>query len=245
MITVVVPYYRQPLMLKAQLETWARYDDEARTRLKFIVVDDGSPEPAEPIIRESGLEVDLYRIDKDIPWNRGGARNLGSKMCDTEWLVHLDTDHVLPPDAAKALVEFEPDPDYWYRFPRWRVGAADETRRKDDLPTDCVFGEIKPHIDSYLCRTSHYWRVGGYDEDYSGILGGGSPFLAQLSQAAPMAMLPKPICLHVHTRHSVPDASISTLSRDTSKYAALRKQKEAAKKTRPTNPIRFEWSRVL
>jgi hypothetical protein len=249
-VTVIVPYYEQPAMLRRQLQVWADYDDATLGRVRFIIVDDGSPKhPADNEV--AGVEtsllnrIRLFRIKVDIPWNRAGARNLGATVCDTDWMVHIDTDHVLPPAAAAALGEVDANPGRWYRFRRWRVGRADETRRKDALPPDCEFGEIKPHIDSYLCTRELYWRVGGYDEDYSGMLGGGSPFLAQLTAAAPLELLPSDIALHVYTRSVVKDSSVSTLSRDTSRYSQLRKEKERTGNTRATNPLRFAWERVL
>lgn len=245
MITYILPYYNQPLMLAKQLETWASYGSYAREHLTFIVVDDGSPIPAKPLVAEHA-GVQLYQIDVDIPWNRAGARNLGATVATTDWIVHTDTDHVLPPDAAEALVGRQNDynPKTWYRFRRFRVGAADETRNKDKIPRAQKFGEIKPHIDSYLCTRKLYWQVGGYDEDYSGCLGGGSPFLKQLEAAAAVRELPPDTFLHVYTRDACPDSS-AKLDRDTSEYTRRRKAKERAGDTKARKPLRFPWHRVF
>jgi len=69
LITMIVPYYRQPNMLRKQYDTWGAYSDAAKAAFKFIVVDDCSPEPAEPIVAWSDflhndLQMALYRIDK-------------------------------------------------------------------------------------------------------------------------------------------------------------------------------------
>lgn len=248
--TLVIPYYRNPGMLKVQLAAVARYDE----RIKVLIVDDGSPEPAEQVIRSAGYlwqtfggRLEVYRILEDIPWNRGGARNLGATVCATDWLMHMDIDHVLPITCASRLLELDSlKPTYWYRFPRYRVGIADETRKKDLIPRDATFGAIKPHIDSYLCTKSVFWLAGGYDEDYSGCLGGGSPFLQQLERTAPVGLMPADVHLHVYTRSACADASDNTLSRDTSEYSRRRKAKEATKNgTRAKNPLRFKWERVL
>lgn len=251
-ITYVLPYYNQPKMLLHQLLAWTHYTEENWRALKIIVVDDGSPVSAESVMRENPIRlqtfkpdpITTYRIDVDIPWNRAGARNLGSHVAETEWLLHTDTDHVLSAPMAAALTERLPtlSKKKWYRFARVRVGAADETRKKDKIPDDCAFGEIKPHIDSYLCQRLLYWKVGGYDEDYSGCLGGGSPFLKQLEAAAAVEVLPE--VLHVHTRHSVSDAS-AALDRDTNEYTRRRKAKERAGNTKAKNPLRFPWHRVF
>lgn len=246
--TLIIPYYRNVAMLKLQLAAIARYDQ----RIRVVIVDDGGPEEAFDVIQAAGYtwntfgaRLEVYRILEDIPWNRGGARNVGATVAATEWIMHVDIDHLLPITCAARLLDVDNfKPIYWYRFPRYRVGMADETRKKDLIDRDASFGQIKPHIDSYLCTKSLYWLAGGYDEDYSGCLGGGSPFLQQLERTAPVTLTPPDVHLHVYTRSACPDASDNTLSRDTSEYSRRRKAKEAAKNTKAKNPLRFKWERV-
>lgn len=241
--TLIVPYYRNCAMLMQQLRAWEEYPPQ----IPIIVVDDGSLEDAYSIITDRASEqllarLSLYRIGVDIPWNRGGARNLGAQQARTEWIVHIDIDHILPTAAAAELLNVRPNPRHWYRFERYRVGKADETRNKDKIPRDQTFGKIHPHMDSYLCTRRMYWAAGGYDEDYSGCLGGGSPFLAELiKEGGEALMLPPQVPLHVYTRSVVGDASDLTLSRDRARYAEIKKAKAKSKKTRAVNPIRFEW----
>lgn len=240
--TLVVPYYRNPGMLSEQIRAWEAYP----VAVRVILVDDGSPEPAAPIVSAAAstalrARLGLYRIQVDIPWNRGGARNLGAQEAKTDWLVHLDIDHVLCAESAARLLEFRPDPKCWYRFDRYRNGCADETRQKDAIPRQAIHGKIHPHMDSYLCSREMYWKAGGYDEDYSGCLGGGSPFLKQLARVGTPTMAPSDVSLTVYTRSIVEDASDRTLSRDRTEYARRKKRKEAAGKTRAERPIRFPW----
>lgn len=236
--TLIVPYYRNPAMLRRQSFEFNKYPPQ----VKVIVVDDGSPEPAAEVL--AGFQnVRLLRIDVDIPWNRGGARNLGAHVADTRWILHVDIDHVLPQLSALELLTSRPKPGTWYRFRRYRVGAADATRRKDRLPDACKFGEVHPHVDSYLIERAAYWKSGGYDEDYSGGLGGGNPFLAVLAQdyGQPL-VLPQP--LHVYTRDAIPDASDWSLSRDTKAHKQKYKAKAKAGNIRGSNPLRQSWYEV-
>lgn len=248
-ISVILPYYRQPNMLRRQLENWHSFPDYVRARMRLIIVDDGSPEPALDVVRQFNLDmglplsVSLFRILVDIPWNRGGARNLGASAATTPWLLHLDIDHILPPAQATVLADIELGTKYWYRFDRFRVGAADDTRKKDACDPASTFAQIKPHGDSYLCTRRLYWMVGGYDEDYSGCLGGGTPFLHQMEAAAPVQVLP--LSLHVYTRSVCEDASVFTLDRDTSEYKRRQRAKRAAGNTRARNPLRFKWEQQL
>lgn len=245
-VTLIVPYYRNPQMLAEQVGAWNTYP----RGFQFIVVDDGSPEPAEPIVvngaSTSLLErLSLYRIDVDIPWNRGGARNLGTFQAETKWIIHVDIDHLFPTESANALLRADVDDDRWYRFRRYRNGKADATRKKDKIPPDQLFGEIHPHVDSYLCTRDLYIKVGGYDEDYSGCLGGGNPFLSFMSQAAPVLMMPNDVVLYVYTRDRIADASDLHLPRSSAEYTKRKREKQKAGKDKPINPLRFPWTRIL
>ena len=237
-ITLIVPYYRNPKMLLKQEEYWQLYPPE----LKIIVVDDGSPEdPADEVLSKN-CPATIYRIDTDIPWNRNGARNVGTYMAITEWVLHIDIDHILYPGPAFALLQHKLNSKHWYRFDRYRIGAADETRKKDTIPIDQTFGKIKSHIDSYLCRRELYWEVGGYDEDYSGSLGGSAPFLKKMTAAAKCETLD--LALMVFTRHEVSDASDIHLSRDRTRYEKIRREKAALNDPKPTTWMRFPWHKV-
>jgi glycosyltransferase involved in cell wall biosynthesis len=249
-VTLVVPFYRNVGMLRRQVEEWAQYS----RRVRVIVVDDGSPEPALPILEAAligtkgwaGPRVHLYRITVDIPWNREGARNLATQQVETDWVLHVDIDHVLPAASAAHLLKLPLDPSRWYRFPRYRVGRADDTRQKDKIDPLEPFGEIHPHIDSHLMTRELYHRAGGYDEDYAGVLGGGSDFLRRVEAIAPVAMLPPEVCLHVYTRDKIPDASDWSLSRDRGPGKDLQRKKAAqGSRGRPRAPLRFPWVQQL
>lgn len=241
-VSIVIPFYRQPAMLRKQIDNWASYSDKARQNFTLVVIDDGSPEPASDVIKAID-GVRLYRIAVDRPWNRNVARNLGAHVCETEWLLNIDADHLLPPESADALLETEVSSKYWWRFPRWRVGRADETRRKDQIGEDVEFGQIHEHIDSHL-MTREMFLKSPYDQRFTGFLGGGSPFLKRMGLIAPCRLLPDNVCLHVYTRHAVPDASVTTLSRDTSQYSKARREIERSG-VPPRIVLDYEWSRVL
>jgi GT2 family glycosyltransferase len=256
LITMVVPVYNQPQMLRKQLQTWAGYSAEALCAFEFVIVDDCSREPVDMLVAEE-MEAhgnclpdpQLYRIDQDVPWNRGMARNLGTKMATTPWVLHVDTDHVLPADSAEGLVtavrRMKGELPKWFRFTRRRIGAADETRKKDAVALNATNIRIHPHIDSYLTTPEAYWKAGGYNEDFSGVLGGGSPFLKEMERVnGPPGIINEE--LHVHTRHSVPDSSEHTLPRSPE---AFKKRKQEIMKARGTlrghDPIRLPWHRVF
>jgi glycosyltransferase involved in cell wall biosynthesis len=255
LITIIVPYYRQPQMLRKQLETWASYSSEVRAAVDFIVVDDCSPEPANDVMNTAFLAAPLphlYRIDKDVPWNRGMARNLGTKMATTPWVLHLDTDHVLTAPNAANLLEtirsFRGAVPKWFRFARRRIGAADETRKKDKVDPKASGVLIHPHIDSYLTTPEAFWKAGGYNTRFSGVLGGGTPFLKEMERVNGQPGILNFPELHVHTRHSVPDSSEHTLPRDPEAFKRRKREimaKYGTLRADPKEALPLPWHRVL
>jgi len=238
-LTLVIPYYRAPEMLQEQLKVIRCYPDN----IDVIIVDDCSLESAKEIVHETD-SVSLYRIDTDIPWNREGARNLGAKEAETEWIIHVDTDHILLPECMEGLLSLlsSLNKKKWYYFPRYRVGKADDTRKKDTIPDDQEYGQIKPHIDSYLCTKKTYWDVGGYNENYSGCLGGGGPFLKRMKLiAGEPEILPADIFLQVYTRDKIYDASVWDLSRDKTEF---KRRKKLYGSQKAENHLRFTWHKI-
>ena len=97
-ITITIPYYEAPLMLRTQFFQWHKYPEWVWEYLNIIVVDDGSPmKPAEEVFKDvimPSSSVSLYRIQEDIPWNHGGARNLAFTEMEEGWAGA----YVLQPD---------------------------------------------------------------------------------------------------------------------------------------------------
>jgi hypothetical protein len=207
------------------------------------------------MLKQCGYEqmldnLSLYRIDQDVPWNRGMARNLGTKEATTPWVLHVDTDHVLSPQNAENLLttvrSMRGAVPAWFRFSRRRVGAADETRKNDKVDPKATNVKIHPHIDSYLTTPEAYWAAGGYNEDFSGVLGGGSPFLKEMVKTHGEPPVLEGAELHVHTRHSVPDSSEHTLPRDPEAFARRKREIMAKRGTlRGHDPIRLPWHKVF
>lgn len=258
-IALVVPYYNNPRMLAHQLRTWANYPAQVRAAFEFVIVDDGSQEhPASDVLLAYSGYLDalcpaLYRIVDDAPWNQHGARNLAAQQIECPWLLMLDIDHVLTAENAERLVEavnWTAGAAVWFRFPRERIGAEDETRTKDStlrgIPMYASHVTVNPAMNCYLVTRDAYWQAGGYNEDFCGTYGGDSQFLNYLRDVAGEPVILNDVWLQVHTRHSVPDANERTLDRDPLPF---RKRLAEAKRNgtvRGHEPYcRFKWRKVL
>ena len=201
-LTLVLPYYENPVFLGAQLERLVGYPSELLAFLQVVVVDDGSPDhPAADVVRPYvyGLPVRVFRILQDVRWNWIGARNIGAHYAPDGWLLLTDIDHVVPVETLEAVVWGQHDPGIIYAFSRTEhTGAA-----------------IAPHPNSWLMTRAMFWRVGGYDETLSGHYGTDGDWRRRLAATAPLQVLHDRLIRH----EFVDDAS-------TTRY--LRKQPEDA-----------------
>jgi hypothetical protein len=237
-ISYISPFYLNGDMLKAQLRTWARYPEDVLARFTFILIDDCSPKPAEPIIRSGAAteavraRIQLYRITTDIPWNQHGARNLGAHLAADGWLVMTDIDHQLLADDARELTVMALDPACFYYPRRIKTGLVIESDRR--------------HCNSFVVTRRAFLASGGYDEDFCGSYGGDGQFVAILKTVARPVDL-ESVTLVRYPREVIADASTTTLDRTgplKERYIRL----AARKPKRPykaVNPLRFKWERVL
>jgi len=147
--TLVYTYYNNPNMLAWQIANWRAYT----VPFKLIIVDDGSQRfPLASVWQDCGLDARLFCVDKDIPWNQDGARNLAMKHCETEWALLTDMDHVLSPTDAVTIATMSMDTGHYY------------TPRRVDMEG----AEVKRHPNSFLIECDTFWKTGGYDEDFCG-----------------------------------------------------------------------------
>ena len=155
-LTFIVTYYNQGSMLSRLIDGWEAWPDEVKRRVKFIIVDDGSETEAIDHAHPKTVDLSIYRVLEDKYCNIGGARNLGTKVAETEWILHTDMDHVTPPAAAAAMLQLvEKNDRKIYKFIR-------QDRRT---------GVTKIHPGTMLLTRSMYWEVGGCDEDFVGNYG--------------------------------------------------------------------------
>lgn len=248
-VTIVMPYYDNGGMLLQHLAAWEDYPAALRDRVKVIVVDDGSPKaPAVEVLRAAGyrdrdaggaglpvpLNLRIYRIKTDIPWNQDGARNLAMKRTDTVWAFMTDMDHLLPASQIAPLLALDAQPRRMYMPVQYLTDGTSLGR---------------PHPNSFLLRVADFWGMGGYDEDFAGWYGSDGNF----RRCAKFAGLVEQPTTAFHTVVYRPrdcfDANTKAYGRKNSSFH-VPNNRELFKKARgkpykATNPIRFEWERVF
>ena len=118
LLTFLLIYYNDDQNFAHQLDSWMKFSYEALSRIRFIVVDDGSDIGHRAVemlgsnlansttsssssssnssnnndVSLSSLDIRVYEIDQDINWNIGGGRNLGFWIASQGASIDTDTD---------------------------------------------------------------------------------------------------------------------------------------------------------
>lgn len=221
-LSLITHVYNAQAAVDRQVAGWRQLPAELRAELEFIVVDDFSDQPL--TVDRGDLNLRLFRVDDDIPWNMPGCRNLAALQSDSPWLLYFDVDNVLAPaDLARLLgVLGRLNPRTLYVFRRIFQGQ-----------------ELEPHINSFLIRRQGFFRTGGYDEDFSGHYGFEDVLFRQLwrQQVGPEVLL---------TDMAFEQMELQTqgMSRDTRRNQALIQYKAALGWPKAKSLVRFGWTEV-
>lgn len=238
-VTIVMPFYDNPVMLARHLRCWQFYPPKALQRTRFIIVDDGSPNSsaAEVVNKNATPEilplVQVYRIKPDIPWNQDGARNLGMKHVQTEWAFMTDMDRMVHASQIGRMLTLDVEPCVLYMPVQHQTDGT----------------VIAPHPNTFLLRVEDFEKMGGYDEDFAGWYGSDGYFRRCAAHAGLKEQRTEAFFTIKFRQADCEDASTRTLGRKGSEYH-IPKNLELFRKARGTpqkavNPLRFDWERVL
>ena len=140
----------QPEALYRLLRKAEQYPPELLDRMYFVLVDDGSPIPYE--IPDFSLNFIWLKVQKDIPWNEEGARNLGVVYAKSDNVLLSDLDHEFPVETLRQLAESGPCGRNIYRFHRFNLEGR----------------EINAHANIFFLSRARYVRFHGFDEEFAG-----------------------------------------------------------------------------
>lgn len=161
-ISLVVNYYNNANAVKLFLEWYREAAEQAPGLLELVLVDDHSDEAVDPIIFEAVPNLRVFRITDDIPWNQGGARNIGALEVRSRLIFFMDIDHTITLEEIPGFLAEAANLQLGYRMtpPRRRKSLGNEEGE-----------ELKPNINCFLIHRQDFFKVGGYDEIFSGHYG--------------------------------------------------------------------------
>lgn len=156
-LSYVTHYYLDQERPDTVLDLLARYQSYAPELLdvvQFVVVDDCSP------LRFAPPDLDLnliwLRITDDIPWNQGGARNLGVTYAASDKVLLTDIDHEFPEATLAGMAGMRECGRDFFKIYR----------------TDPVTGKLRHgHSNTFLLSRARFLRLYGYDEEFCGHYG--------------------------------------------------------------------------
>ena len=248
MITIINPYYDNPEMLIRQFRQWRSYSPEVLRCLKVIVVDDCSPNyPAKNVLVgiRWGVEkfnfqfrFSLYRIKVNVRWNWLVCRNLGAEEADKDsWLLLTDIDHLVPDDTMNYL---------W-----WGVENGKFNKKRFYLFARVDAPNLTPykrHPNSYFMHRDLYWKIGGYDEEFSGHYGTDGMYRRRAVRVAGEGR-PLDVPLIRYPREVIPDASTTEFKRkegrDPDILKNIRREKKLAGRIDDIKVLTFPWEKLL
>jgi glycosyltransferase involved in cell wall biosynthesis len=102
-VAVVIPCYNYARFLPEAVQSVMAQTHPAQT---VLVVDDGSTDDTESVVRELGSGVDYLKVRHGGP---SAARNAGARAVDTDLVVYLDADDCLEPTFLQRCIAVLPE----------------------------------------------------------------------------------------------------------------------------------------
>jgi glycosyltransferase involved in cell wall biosynthesis len=158
-ITIISHFYNHPEKVERQVEHWKKIDSQLLPHLEFVLVDDCSED--RPTLSKGNLNLRLFRVVTDIPWNQAGARNLAAFHAVGEWGLFFDIDQQVSLDTLIILLsnidKLDKKTMYYLRV-----------KELYDSLNDTF---LTNHPNTYLVNMPMFRTIGMFDEDFAGHYG--------------------------------------------------------------------------
>lgn len=156
-LTVVLLYHNECNALRLWSKNWGNLPSDIKSKVRLLVVDDNSELRACNCVDGLKEGMTVLRVEDDLKWNIGGARNLGAYFSCSEYIFMADSDAYLSESLLNALLQVissgEADKNV-VQFNRHRAFIGEET--------------TLIHPGMMLLSREMYWRTKGCDEDLVG-----------------------------------------------------------------------------
>jgi len=228
-ITLGTTYYNNPENIIPFVERHLEYVDE------LIIVDDGSMDEYHILnYVQPSEKIKLYRVKYDYGFNSHGCRNLIMKESSNEFVVLIDSDRMfLDPSYAFNFIKNEPlSKNTLYRFALYDLNNFFAHQSFND----------------FLISKTHFFSVGGYDEELIGYRGGDYDFTRQLINFGDEETLYEINLIMTRQASSYYPYNKNIISEKDLKYLNLKKRNIIHRRKNNPEPnkkiLTFEWEKL-
>ena len=165
-VSIIIPCYNQARSLRAAIDSALA---QTHPDTEVIAVDDGSTDETPAILASYGDRIRIVtQPNRGLP----AARNAGFTVAGGAYLLFLDSDDRLDPDAIAAhLAALEPDPQRALTYGGWRL-TDPEGRVDGEVQPPCGSVSLEDLLlrrvffmaSAVLLRRSCFEAVGGFDQ---------------------------------------------------------------------------------
>lgn len=202
MISVIIPTYNRASFLKetvqSVLDQTLFHRAEGAHPFELFVIDDGSEDETEEVVRNFGNKVFYHRQP-----HRGAssARNHGLQLAKGEYIAFLDSDDLWKKEKLSVQMSFFrafPQARVCYTEEIWlRHGSRLNPSRKHRKFSGWIFDRVLPlcllSLSSCFFRREVFEEVGGFDEDLP--VCEDYDFGIRLAQRYPIYLVPAPLII--------------------------------------------------
>jgi len=153
-LTYITHFYLDQSNPNTVLDLFSKYEtysSDLLDEIQFIVVNDGSKLSFD--IPDYNLNIKWIDIVDDIPWNQGGARNLGVMYAKSDKILLTDIDLEFPEKTLEHMVKRRNPRNKFYKT---RINHVDRG----------FIGKGHPNV--FFMSRARFLRFYGYDEEFSG-----------------------------------------------------------------------------
>ena len=164
-VSICIPTYNRKDFLKETLDSvFAQtYKD-----FEVVIVDDGSTDGTEHMIKEEGYDVRYYWVDH---MGQTASRNKLIELAHGEYITFLDSDDLLFPDAVQRLmnviVSYGSDVFAYGSYVGIDENGKHVSRKRRKLPSGIIVTELFEFINVHSCGTMCakrlFEQIGGFD----------------------------------------------------------------------------------
>lgn len=178
-ISFIIPVYNMADTLPDTLQSLLLIQDFP---LEIIVINDGSTDATEKVIREwqckseKHSNISFYTLHQ-ANGGRADALNKGVEIARAEYISFVDADDLIDSDELLKLKKFMNSSSWDLIIGQFRIETETgrdlgkrvikKNLKKKDLILKLAFSPISPiHLNAILIKKKHFLKLGGFDPDH-------------------------------------------------------------------------------